>query len=292
VATRSPIAARPAKVCWLAPRLAPSRAISARPRVISMALVLSPSPMPTAIPTASAITFFTAPPSSQPITSGLVYGRKYGVWQACWSHLAVVSSVLATTVAAYCRSAISRARLGPVITAIRSGGAPVTSAITPLIRRWLPCSMPFIRLTSSTRGGSRSRQPVRFWRNVWAGTASTTRSAPASATTGSAVAFSSLVSEIPGRYAGFSCRALIASASSGRRPQRTAGVPASQSTWAKVVPHMPAPMTAAVTPGPPRGKEGRREVPFRRWCAGRGGRWRDRKERRGPAHRAAGRAGR
>jgi len=72
VATRSPSPASPANVCWSAPSAAPRRAISARPRVIRVALVLSPSPMPTAIPTASAITFFTAPPSSQPTTSGLV----------------------------------------------------------------------------------------------------------------------------------------------------------------------------------------------------------------------------
>ena len=76
VATRSPIPASPAKVCWSAPSAAPSRVISARPRVISVARVLSPQPMPTAMPTPSAMTFFTAPPSSQPITSGFVYGRK------------------------------------------------------------------------------------------------------------------------------------------------------------------------------------------------------------------------
>ena len=34
--------------------------------------------MPSAMPTASAMTFLTAPPSSQPTTSVLVYGRKYG----------------------------------------------------------------------------------------------------------------------------------------------------------------------------------------------------------------------
>ena len=39
------------------------------------------------MPYASAITFFTAPPSSQPITSSLVYGRKYGVVMACCTWL-------------------------------------------------------------------------------------------------------------------------------------------------------------------------------------------------------------
>ncbi len=111
----------------------------------------------------------------------------------------MASSAQATTVAAYWRSAISRARFGPVITAIRSGPAPVTSAITWLIRRWVPCSMPFIRLTSSAPGGSRAAQPARFWRRVWAGTARTTRSAPSSAAAGSRVARSALVSVTPGR---------------------------------------------------------------------------------------------
>ena len=50
----------------------PSRAISASPRVISVALVLSPRPIATAIPHASAMMFFTVPPSSQPMTSILV----------------------------------------------------------------------------------------------------------------------------------------------------------------------------------------------------------------------------
>ena len=40
--------------------------------VMSMALTLAPMPMPAATPTASAMTFFTAPPSSTPTTSVLV----------------------------------------------------------------------------------------------------------------------------------------------------------------------------------------------------------------------------
>ena len=76
----------PAKVIGSAPRAAPSRAVSASPRVMSDARVLSPKPMPCAMPHASAMTFLTAPPSSHPTTSVLVYGRKYGVAQACWTH--------------------------------------------------------------------------------------------------------------------------------------------------------------------------------------------------------------
>ena len=57
VATRSPRPARPIRVSGLASIAIASRAVSARPRVISDAVVLSPNPSPTAIPTESATTF-------------------------------------------------------------------------------------------------------------------------------------------------------------------------------------------------------------------------------------------
>src|SRR5260370_3380551 len=58
VATRSPIPARPAHVCRCAPSAEPSLAISASPPVIPAPLVLYPSPIATAMPTAIALTFF------------------------------------------------------------------------------------------------------------------------------------------------------------------------------------------------------------------------------------------
>ena len=51
---------------------APSRMISARPRVASAALALSPAESEWAMPTAMAMMFLTAPPSSAPVTSPLV----------------------------------------------------------------------------------------------------------------------------------------------------------------------------------------------------------------------------
>ena len=67
--------ASPAKVtCW-PPIAHPSRVSSARPRVITAARVLSPVPRPSAMPDAMAITFLSAPATSQPITSGFVYTR-------------------------------------------------------------------------------------------------------------------------------------------------------------------------------------------------------------------------
>ena len=66
---------------------------------------------------------------------------------------ATASSAQATTDAAGSRWAISWARLGPLTTAIRSGPAPVTSAITSLIRFRVPSSTPFISETSTASRG-------------------------------------------------------------------------------------------------------------------------------------------
>ena len=64
--------ASPANVGALPPIATPSRVISASPRVITAERVLSPTPRPSPMPVAIAITFLSAPPSSQPITSWLV----------------------------------------------------------------------------------------------------------------------------------------------------------------------------------------------------------------------------
>ncbi len=60
---------RPASEPGSAPSAVANRVLSARPRVMIRAVALWPGPMPVAMPTASAITFFRAPPISQPITS-------------------------------------------------------------------------------------------------------------------------------------------------------------------------------------------------------------------------------
>ena len=69
VAMRSPTPASPANVGASPPSAMPRRIVSARPRVMIEALELSPMPMPSAMPTASAMTFFTAPQISVPTTS-------------------------------------------------------------------------------------------------------------------------------------------------------------------------------------------------------------------------------
>ena len=64
--------ARPANVSGSPPMATPRRVSSARPRVMTAARVLSPAPRPSAMPAAMAMTFLSAPPISQPTTSGLV----------------------------------------------------------------------------------------------------------------------------------------------------------------------------------------------------------------------------
>ena len=83
VARRSPSPASPPKVTTWPPMAVPRRAISASPRVMTAARVLSPVPSPSAMPEAMAMTFLSAPATSQPTTSGLVYTRNRRVQKTC-----------------------------------------------------------------------------------------------------------------------------------------------------------------------------------------------------------------
>ena len=80
---RSPLPASPRNVSGSPPRATPSRTSSARPRVTSAAIVFMPKSSPAATPAAMAMTFFTAPPISQPTTSALVYTRNVGPVSRC-----------------------------------------------------------------------------------------------------------------------------------------------------------------------------------------------------------------
>ena len=115
------------------------------------------------------------------------------------TRLAIDSSAHAITEAAGSRMAISCDRFGPLTTAMRSGPAPVTSAITSLIRLVVPSSTPFISETITTLPGMYDAQSTRFSRRVCDGTASTIKSAPESASSGSWVAEIAGGSSIPGR---------------------------------------------------------------------------------------------
>src|SRR5207302_621709 len=90
---------RPLKVAGCAPSATASRTISARPRVMSAANVLAPSPNPWHTPAAIAITFFIAPANSTPTTSRFVYSRNVGPAKHACKVWAVASSAHARTTA-------------------------------------------------------------------------------------------------------------------------------------------------------------------------------------------------
>ncbi len=94
---------------------------------------------------------------------------------------------------------ISRARFGPDSTATRSAGTPVTSRMISLARNALPVSMPFISETITVWGGMCGAHAARHRRRDSAGTDSTRKSAPSSATAGSVVAVSEAGSSTSGK---------------------------------------------------------------------------------------------
>jgi hypothetical protein len=71
--------------------------------------------------------------------------------------------------------------------------------MTSLIRFVVPSSTPFISESSVASAGSSAVQRPRLSRSDWDGTASTTMSAPVSASSASAVARTASGSRMPGR---------------------------------------------------------------------------------------------
>ena len=117
---------------------------------MTAARVLSPVPRPSAMPDAIAITFLSAPATSQPITSGFVYTRNPSPANTSCSASAITGSSMAITDAAASPARISLARFGPVSTPHGWPGSSASS--TWVIRRRVPCSRPFDRLTTGTHG--------------------------------------------------------------------------------------------------------------------------------------------
>ena len=145
------------------------------------------------------MTFLHAPPISVPMTSALVYGRKYPAFSMRCTATARPESLQAMTVAAGCPAVISLARLGPEITAACDGSTPVTSTMTWLIRIRVPNSMPLAALTRVALLAIRPAHRSRLVRIVCAGTASSTVVAPVKASAGSAVARMPAGNCTPGR---------------------------------------------------------------------------------------------
>ena len=184
MATRSPSPARPISVIGLASIAIASRAVSARPRVITEAVVLSPKPSPTAIPTDERddVLVGAAELAAHHVDAGVGPERRrvHESLEPLRDRLVGARHDRRGRLA----RAISLERLGPLITAMRSGPASVTSAITSLIRFSVPSSTPFISETITAASGTHGAQSSRLARNVCDGTASTTTSASASASLG------------------------------------------------------------------------------------------------------------
>ena len=83
VNSKSPIPASPPSVSRFPPQATASRVISDKPLVTRAASELNPNPRPEQTPAAMAMTFFTAPPSSTPATSVLVYNLKEALENSC-----------------------------------------------------------------------------------------------------------------------------------------------------------------------------------------------------------------
>ena len=188
---------------------------------------------------------------AQLVAAAMRVMQRDGAWTL--TTRAVAREAEATTVAVGSPRAISRARLGPETTANRSGLRPSSSAQTCDIRASVPRSRPLTRETT-TASGARSARTVRsVSRTCCAGTATTTTPAPRTASAASVTARTQVGRVMPGRYSGFSCRSVMASATSARRDHITisdaradSGLVLSPRTRAKADPQLPAPRTATV----------------------------------------------
>ncbi len=138
------------------------------------------------MPAAMATTFLSAPPSSQPTTSGFVKIRKVEVVNSGCSAAATYSSDIASTDAAGSPAITSLARFGPVSTPM--GRPATTSSATSVMRIIVSRSSPLVRLTTGTHGRRWAEASSSVERNAEDGTPTTRTSAAATAEARSDVA--------------------------------------------------------------------------------------------------------
>ena len=142
----------PAMVLGLAPKMSPSRLISPHPLVTSPLMALVPSPSPSHMPAARAITFLTAPPTSTPVTSMVVKTRKLSSDKSAARSRDNNRSLDATTTAVATPSQISRANEGPDKKA-KGRSSPKTSAKMSAMKPRLDVSMPLEALRTGAPVG-------------------------------------------------------------------------------------------------------------------------------------------
>mmetsp|Transcript_1674 Transcript_1674/g.3505 ORF Transcript_1674/g.3505 Transcript_1674/m.3505 type:complete len:259 (+) Transcript_1674:198-974(+) len=167
----SPTPDNPAIVLDSAPNVKPNRLISLHPRVTNPLIALVPSPSPSHMPAPRAMTFFTAPPISTPITSVLVkHLKRPSLMRAARSRARSTSSEAMTTTVAPTPSTISRAKEGPLKNA-RGRCSPKTSLMTSAMNPMLDVSIPLLTLRIGVWDGMYSSTLSRNLREYWQGTA-------------------------------------------------------------------------------------------------------------------------
>src|SRR5439155_13726129 len=215
--------------------------------------VLWPSPSPSRMPAARAMTFLSAPASSTPSMSVAEYTRKNPVENTCWTRWATVCSRAAATTAVGWRAYTSRANEGPDNTAIGvSFGRTSANTHEGVERR--SGSRPLDTLTTKAPRPTLPRAWVMTWRTAWEGAADTTTSAPRTAAARSASAATPGARAAPGRNMWFRCSRFTLATTSGSRAQRVtvSTPPLRASKSASAVPQAPPPTTAIFTsPFPP-----------------------------------------
>ncbi len=193
---------------------------------MSAARELRPSPSPSAIPVATAITFLSAPPSSTPMTSSFVYTRKLGELSARCTRVAASGRSEAATTAVGWPCATSRAKSGPDSATTGTPGS--SSRRTSVITLRLPRSIPFVATTATASGPTAACPSRTTSRSTCDGATYTTTADPATASACRVVATTAGWRIAPGRKRGLSCVRLTWSTTSGSRGPEHHLVPATR----------------------------------------------------------------
>mmetsp|Transcript_12361 Transcript_12361/g.24731 ORF Transcript_12361/g.24731 Transcript_12361/m.24731 type:complete len:205 (-) Transcript_12361:610-1224(-) len=159
----SPTPDKPEIVLGRAPKYMPSLLISPHPLVTKPLIALVPNPSPSHIPAAIAITFFTAPPTSTPITSRDVNTAKSSPAINSAKSSASIKSSDAITTAVATPSQISRAKDGPLKKAYDRSSPKHSFSISAMNPR-LDVSIPFDADRMGTFAGISSLTVARYSR--------------------------------------------------------------------------------------------------------------------------------
>ena len=201
--------------------------------------------MPSQMPAAMAIGFFSAPAISVPITSVFVYTRNVDEFSRRCASSAASRSADATADDVGRPWTTSRARLGPDSTQRRRRLTPSSSASTVLIRLSVPLSSPLQADTTTASPAMSGDARRAFSRSELLGTANNTTGAPDSPAAQSAVTLSVSGNRWPGSRSAISRADSSPAASAGVRASKRTSIPRRAIISPSVTPHEVVPTTAA-----------------------------------------------